>query len=190
MKPLQFSLIILTLLFGCSCQDNKREKARQTAELKKDVIVTAADELAVKPGKFLTVDEYYPRVRTKYLALAEAKSESEFKDAFQQILELHVKKDIANFKLSCLYFYQGEKLIAGINSDFDESNKPWVKTMGEDLHLILTNMLTLPASETVDLAMRIFACRLNGEMYEDYITADEAREFLVEFNEKLRISLK
>jgi hypothetical protein len=188
MNPLQFSITILTLFLACACQDNKREDTQRAAEVKNEV--ATADVPSDKPIHFLTIDKYYIKIRIKYLQLAEAKNEPEFKAAFEKILELHVKKDIANFKLSCAFFYQREKLIAGINSDFDESNKPWVKTMGEDLHLILTNMLTLPPSETVDLAMRIFACRLKGEMNEDFITADKAREFLVEFNEKLQSSLK
>lgn len=187
MKPLQFTLTILTLLLVCSCQDQKRGKTLQAAELKKELTATTADESPEKLGKFVSVDEFYLKFRIKYLSLAEAKSEPEFKDAFQKVLEIHAGNDIANFKLSCPYFYQLEKINTGINSDFDESNKPWIKTIGEDLHLILTNMLTLPPSDTVDLAMRIFAGRLKGEMNED---ADKAREFLVEFNEKLRTSLK
>lgn len=188
MKPLQFTLTILTLLLVCSCQDQKRGKTLQAAEVIKEVAV--AEVPSDKPVHFVSIDKLYIKIRIKYLQLSEAKNEPEFKAAFEKILELHIKKDITNFKLSCPYFYQREKLIVGINSDFDDSNKPWVKTMGEDLHLILTNMLTLPPSETVDLAIRIFACRLDGEMYEEYITADKAREFLVEFNEKLQTSLK
>jgi hypothetical protein len=188
MNPLQFTITILTLFLACACKDNKREDTQQESEVTKEV--AAAEVPSVKPVHVVSIDKYYIKIRIKYLQLAEAKNEPEFKAAFEEILELHVKKDIANFKLICPFFYQREKLIAGINSNFDESNKPWVKTMGEDLHLILTNMLTLPPSETVDLAIRIFACRLKGEMYEDYITADKARGFLVEFNEKLQSSLK
>lgn len=188
MNPLQFSITILTLFLACACQDNKREGSQRESVVKKEV--AAAEVPSLKPVHFRSIDEFYTKTRIKYLQLAEAKNEPEFKAAFEKILELHIKKDIANFKLSCPFFYQRENLIAGINSGFDESNKPWVKTMGEDLHLILTNMLTLPPSETVDLAMRIFACRLNGEMNEDYITAESAREFLVEFDEKLQSSLK
>lgn len=198
--------ILATLLLACSCQEKKSQAPNDEASAHDQVPndeASAHDEASalkddappdapaqIKVGSIVPIGEYYLSARNRYLVLAEAKNEDDFVGAWKAVLNMHVKKDIPNFKLSCTYFYQRDKLEAGMASGFDETTEPWVKTMGQDLHKILANMLQLAPGETVDLALRVFAIRLKGRTREEFITAEQAREFLSEFNHKLAKSLE
>lgn len=188
MKKFNICCLFLCLACGSACKNHKTD-GNGLASQNASEVTQADDNKKIKAGAVVTIESYYVKNRLKFLVLAEAKTNEEFEAAFDAVLKMHVRNDIPNFKLSCPYFYQFHEIKAGINNQFQDPAKAWVKQMAQDLRLIIANLLRLPSDETVDLVIKIFACRFDRESLEEHISLEAAKKILIDLDEQIRQAL-
>lgn len=188
MKRSGFINFSVIMLYCISCKEGLSDSGAPD-QAESDKAVHEDGSADSKAGSVVTIESYYVKNRLKFLLLAEAKTNEEFKTAFESVLKMHVRNDIPNFKLSCPYFYQFHEIKAGINNQFQDPAKAWVKQMAQDLRLIIANLLRLPSDETVDLVTKIFACRFDRESLEEHISLEAAKKILIDLDEQIRQAL-
>lgn len=183
--------LFIIALSSCDRADTSPKTVIPSNDGAVEAVVSDKDPRQMKVGEVISVEKYYLRIKNTYLLLAQAKNPEEMAEAFDVQIRIHTYQDLANYKCSCVFFYQGDELYHGIADNFSDPKKAWVRGMAEDLVLILDNILKFSGeNEKCALVAKVFAAGLGAGSLDDFPDVIPSVVFLRDFRNKLSNALR
>lgn len=167
-----------------SCDSGKRGSSPNAEQPVSREAPSASDSVTTrKIGSVVSVEKYYEMRRSEFLSMADAGSQEVFMEAYTK---MRIRDpDEQSFRVGCIYFYQFDNMMSGLENGFKPPFQDWMRTMGKDLGRIIDRILELPDRPECNQVAILFAAKF-GKTFEEGLTRESARRILTETREKLK----
>jgi hypothetical protein len=177
------SLVAGLLISSCDDTRHSHNSEKNNSERPNSSIDAGSNDTS-QIRSIVAVDKFYEMKRPIFLELSNSKTPEAFLVAFNKVKKMH--PDEQSFKVGCIFFYQFDNMMSGLENGFKPPFMDWMRLMGNDLGQIIDRLLGLPDEAKYNEVLVIFGAKF-GHTFDEGLTRESARGILEGIRRKLKI---